>query len=140
MPGKPREQVHSSQTDRGEVQLVTNRLELKGQDKSFSVIFMDYPVGSKPGDEKAMQKSLDDAVAAAGQSLGGRVEEAKSIQLGKHPGREFTVVLVESRAVLKGRIYLVGNRLYQLHSSWSEARSDDATDAERFLKSFRLIE
>jgi len=139
MPGKPKEEVYVSQTNQGEVRLVSNLLQLSNR-KTFSVNFLDYPQDPKFANAKGVQETLDEAVVNIGKEMRGRVEKRQSIELGQHPGREFTVVLVDSGEMLLGRIYLVKNRLYQVFAGWSEARGDTAEDAERFVKSFRLAE
>jgi hypothetical protein len=139
MPGKPKEEVYTSQTNQGEVKLVSNLLQLPDR-RTFSVTFLDYPQDPKFANQQGVQETLDEAVVNVGKEMRGRVEKRQTIELGQHPGREFTVVLVDSGEMLLGRIYLVKNRLYQVFSGWSEARGETAADAERFVKSFRLAQ
>ena len=71
----------------------------------------------------------------------GKLVSDTKISLAGHPGRE---VVIDARGphgprgLIRGRLFMVGNRLYQLMVVAPQGR-DDEKAAEDFLKSFKLL-
>ena len=85
-----------------------------------------------------MDKRLDQARDGAIASVGGKKRSEEKIKLKGHPGREI-VIEKDSEVVVRMRIYLVKNRLYQV-MVLGNGPVFPAKDAGFFLDSFRLNE
>jgi hypothetical protein len=73
----------------------------------------------------------------AAQGVNGKLVSSKETKLGDYPGREFEVELLGGKAILRGRVFLVDQRLYQVMAI-APADVADSPSIERFLDSFRL--
>ncbi len=96
------------------------------------VIYNDYPdavVAAKPKDVLARVK--DGTRGAAGKELAD-----KEITLGKVPGRDF--LLDKEGQFYRARIYLDGNRLYQVIVSGAKKDEVTGATADKFLDSFEI--
>ena len=109
----------------------------QGQE-SWAVVYADYP-------EEVVQASdpdamLDGAVAGAASNVGGEVVSKAEIALDGSPGRECTISLVQNGQdmVLRARIFLVGNRLYQIMVIVPKGE-ENSQEIDSFLQSFQLL-
>jgi glucose/arabinose dehydrogenase len=102
------------------------------KDTLFVVSYCDY---SKADLEKGgIAKRLDYARDGAVNSAGGKLRQEMEINLDRHPGRDL-VIEKDGEVVVRTRIYLVENRLYQVMTLGNVP----AKEARAFLDSFRLI-
>lgn len=85
------------------------------------------------------QKRLIAARDGARQSLNGKLLDDKAIELAGHPGREFKVTVPEIKAEYRSRIYIVGDRLYQI-ALVGPPEVTASKGADAFLESFKLLE
>jgi acetyl esterase/lipase len=138
LPGPAQEQVTESQTAVGPMTYTINVVELKDQGKKFAVVFADYPPGANYGDEELAHKVISAVIAGNIRSRKGEVRNKSRIKLGNHYGQEGLIDFPDGQGQRLLRVYLVGNRLYQLASDWSGGAA--SADAEKFLNSFRLTE
>jgi hypothetical protein len=133
-PMNPKKQVVTTKT--GELN-VTMVVAEGPHDSYFVVSYSDFPQAElKKGEEKTR---LDQACNGAAESLRGAIREEMPIKLdGRHPGRAF-VIRMDGAVIAKMRIYLVGNRLYQVMVLGNgKIFSSKEKDAGIFLDSFRL--
>ena len=70
------------------------------------------------------------------KSVNGVLVDECDINLDGHPGLEFTAEMMDSKFFVVSRIYVVGNRPYQIVAV-TKAKHN-RTDANRFLWSFKL--
>lgn len=100
-----------------------------------SVSYADLPI---PGGEPAekLQERLDAARQTAIADAKGTFTGTKEITLGdRRPGQEFAATIDDKH--LRGRVYLIGNRLYQVTVQGDEAFAG-SKEAAAFLSSFKL--
>ncbi|MCI0702419.1 MAG: hypothetical protein L0241_15155 [Planctomycetia bacterium] len=94
--------------------------------------------GDESGEE--IQRMLDNTRDHIIVNARGKLTSSNSITIvGKYPGRAFTAKVIQPTGALRARVYIAGNRLYQV---WvvglpEYVNSDEAT---AFLESFRLTE
>ena len=101
-------------------------------DALFVVSYSDYPAADlKTG---GVEKRLDYARDGAVSSARGKLRSEKPIMLDANPGRDI-VIEKDGEIVVRTRIYLVKNRLYQVMTLGNVPAKECAT----FLESFRLI-
>jgi hypothetical protein len=132
MPAAPTEKKKQVKTATG-VLNVTMFIADGRNDSDFVVSYSDFPAADlKKGD---VDKRLDQARDGAIASVRGKQKSEKKIELNKHPGREI-VIEKDGEVVVKMRIYLVKNRLYQV----MVVGNAPAKDTGIFLDSFRLNE
>ena len=101
---------------------------------AFLVTFTDYP--TKLTDSKTSEQILEDVVS--GSVAEGKLLRQIDLTIDSFPGKEYTARKEEF--TLKGRVFLVKQRLYQLISVYPPNRADAlSSDVEEFLRSFRLL-
>ncbi|MEW6279868.1 MAG: hypothetical protein AB1758_14665 [Candidatus Eremiobacterota bacterium] len=130
MPGKPSEKSSSLKTKLGEVP--QKQYILATRDAAFVVALVEYPAARLKGLDP--QSLLEGAVQGS-LSNGGKVVQQKKLVLKGFPGREVTYR--KGDVVIRARLYLVGNRLYQTLVAAQEKRSKQP-DVQKFLDSFQL--
>lgn len=110
MPGTPKEQKMEVPSPIGAIQFYL----FTGRDRNYEFVasYNDYPasVVSQGNVEKMLDGARDGAVG----NINGKLQSEKKITLKNFPGREIHVLTPDGKAALKYRIYLVGNRLYQV--------------------------
>ena len=106
-------------------------------DATFSVGVGDLPINDELTEE-VKQDRLDGALEAAVRNHQGSLRSRGSIKLDdRFPGREFIAVSSNSKApVIRGRLYLVNKRLYQIVVTGSE-KTATGSEATEFLNSFQ---
>ena len=131
MPAVPELARHTVDTVVGPLEFTVHSARLGSA--SYQIIWVEYPEGAIEDAEAVLDAARDGAVARSGSRL---VREDR-IALDGHPGREIELD-VQGRIIGLDRLFLVGNRLYQilLAGDAGDLRSEEAT---RFLESFRLI-
>jgi hypothetical protein len=95
------------------------------------------PAGESPG---MTQKRLDDGVAGSVNAVNGSLLSSAPVMLhNRYPGQELTATVKEPRAgTYRGRIYLVGKRMYIVAVMGVDEFARSAK-ADEFLDSFALV-
>jgi hypothetical protein len=109
---------------------------LRTGDGTFSVGVAEMP--NEDGDTDAVKDDrLEGALQAAVRSYNGTLRSRATRQLdGKYPGREFIAVCGNTKApVIRGRLYIINRRLYQIVTTGSE-KSVMSGEGLEFLDSF----
>jgi hypothetical protein len=85
------------------------------------------------------EKFLDEAVRRGTTALSGQLVSAKEVELDGNPGREFAFTGTRNGETFKasGRVYVVGNKMYQLLFFHPRGQGSD-TDTQKFFSSFKL--
>jgi hypothetical protein len=135
MPAMPTEKKQTVKTATGALSVVMQVAEGRN-DSLFVVSYCDFPMSDlkKADVDQRLDQARDGAIASAR----GKKRSEEAIKLNGHPGREI-VIEKDGEIVVKMRIYLAKNRLYQvmvLGAGPVFASKDPAT----FLDSFRLNE
>lgn len=109
-------------------------------DGAYTVRAYDLPITAEQAGE-ASGKLLDEAKRELIRSVGGTETSGESVVLaGKYAGRVFTATAAAPQAgVLRGRVYLVGTRLYKV-SVFGPPAFTEAPAASAFLESFGVSE
>jgi hypothetical protein len=105
----------------------------------YFVSYCDYPPETMAhGDlEKMLDGSRDGALS---KTKGKLVSETK-ISLEGNPGRELVMETADEsgrRAIIKGRLFMVKNRLYQVMVVAPRSQAGDK-EVDQFLQSFKLV-
>jgi hypothetical protein len=135
MPRYPRSSVQKVSTMMGLIDL--HLITVDVGDAGYMVGYSDFPESYvSTGNVDAM---LDRARDGAAANVNGRVVKETRMRLGRYPGREFWIEgNVEGQTGMgQQRIYLVGNRLYQLVVAGPKDHFP-VSDGQRFLSSFAL--
>ncbi len=140
MPGATQEISWEEPTTKGKTPITMNFAELPDQGKAFAVSYADYPPGLEYGNETIAHKIIEAVIKGIVRVKKGEAQQQSKIKLGKHHGQEFVLIVPAEENKNLCRIYLVGNRLFQLRSHWSQKRGDTSLDAEKFMKSFQVTE
>jgi hypothetical protein len=134
LPGTPSESESDVPGKRGEIQMKQVSLKDVPSGLQFHVSYADHNNTLFPDADKALDAARDGALKKSGAEL----TKEERIQLGTHPGRELWFALPKAKGlVLRMRIYLVGQRNYQLLIGGA-AHAVDGPAADTFFRSFRL--
>jgi hypothetical protein len=133
-PGKPKLQNQPTR-----VGLTGKNWSVELADRAYAVIYCDLPDFLLNEPDAKIQQRLDSAVRGIVNVSGGTVTKQSRVWLnGKHPGRDFQINMTRPKVgVVRGQMYLVGSRLYQVLLIGTSAAATSA-DADRFLNSFAL--
>ncbi len=137
LPGKPKEQRQPVGTAGGSVTAIMYFTEVGST--AFGVGYGDYPGSAANVDPQAVLKGARDGAA---KNVNGTVVSEKPIELAGHPGLEIAVETPASAkmpggAMYRARIYLVGNRLYQVIYV-ALKKEEHAADYQKLFDSFHL--
>jgi hypothetical protein len=101
---------------------------------AFLLTYTDYP--KTLTDSKTSEQILEDVVKG---SVGdGQMLRKTDLTIDTFPGKEY--IARKADFSLKGRVFLVNQRLYQLISVYPPGKADAlSSDVEEFLRSFRLL-
>ena len=136
LPEKPSEKTSKVPTDAGQLELHIFVLDQK--DRAYLVTYSDYPAGTVKDNA---DKVLTGVVEGNAKSLKGKVASEEKITIGKkkYPGREIRIEMDDKKGLYRARVYLVGDRLYQVVALGpDEFAKGKAVDD--YLKSFAIDE
>jgi hypothetical protein len=127
MPGSPKEDKETEKNSDGTTESYTYTVETRIG--AFLVGYTDFSDDISSVDSERL---LD----AAGQGFttnGGKLLSQENLSMNGHPGREVTYT-DQDGTTSKARIFIVRQRLYQLHAIASQSQ-----DVKKFFDSFKLI-
>lgn len=101
----------------------------------YAVTYCDYPAGHVKN--LGADNVLTGARNGAAASVGGMITSHKTISLGQHKGQEVKITDAAKGMETRNRMYLVGDRMYQVMVVRKGGSTDDAK-AEEFFDSFEL--
>jgi len=130
-PSAPSEQTHTEPTALGPLDI--HIASVDGGDKAWLVSWQEQPAKA-PKDPKVILDGQRDGMV--GGMPGSKVLEQKDITLGTNPGRSMVIKLATPDATQFTRVYVIGNRMYQLAMLGTGA--GDPAVANAFLDSFTL--
>lgn len=131
-PGEPESKTEQVETPVGTLEFV---MYSAGSRKTgFIVAYVDYSQEvMKDADAKKM---LDGARDGAVRNVNGRLGTEKELDFYGKPGKEFEI-LAPKNAIIKARLILIGNRLYQMMAI-SQSRDILEEKTPMFFDSFRV--
>ena len=136
LPDKPSEKKNKVKIGDREVDLVIFAVNQKGS--ALVVSYSDFPK-DKIGADK--EKFIAERIEANVAGLKGKVSSNEKLTLGaaKHPGREVRVDLAEKKQVYRARMFLVGERVYQVVALGSDEFVKSKT-VDDYFASFKVDE
>ncbi len=136
LPGEPKQQKQDVQTDAGKITITMYIVEVGNG--GYFVALSDFPAAlvQAADPEVLLANARDGAV----RNVRGKLVSDKAITLGEHQGREiqFEADNPAGKIVGRARLYLVGNRLYQLLVVGQGAEALEQSG--KFFGSFRLAD
>ncbi|MCF6278702.1 MAG: hypothetical protein L3J16_08140 [Anaerolineales bacterium] len=142
LPQTPTEEVQTASSASGEITVHMYIVEDVGT--AYAVMYNDYPVdlGMASLDEAGVNDVLDGSRDGALDGVSGEIVNESSIKIGDYIGREISYTIPSSVIPDSGvgylRLYLVGDRLYQVMAI-GPASSIDANKVDLFFESFQLM-
>lgn len=135
LPSKPQEQSQEQKTNVGTIKL--NMVSADASESGYFVGYADFP--NKITNPVDIQKGLGDSVKVSVNNLKGVIKSEKEYLLGDIPCRDFEASgkVKTTDVSMKGRFCLAGNRLYQVFALGATDKIE-ATDVDRFIKSFKI--
>jgi hypothetical protein len=135
LPGKPRSESRTLAIDGVEVTMRMFSVHADGL--AFGVGYADFPPGANDEARSRRIAATRDALVA---NIDGRVTSQGEVTLDRHRGVDFRAQgkVQDAGYFVAGRVYAVGDRLYQLAVVGREDAAAKA-DPELFLSSFRLL-
>jgi hypothetical protein len=137
-PAPLQEETRNIETDAGKIEL--HLFTGQADDIAYVIGYSDYAAESAPPDRA--QQILDGARNGAVGNTHGQLVLETPISLSGYPGRELVIEAhAEDRppATIKGRLFLVKNRLYQVTVVAPRGKAGDKV-IDDFLQSFKLLE
>jgi hypothetical protein len=133
-PGKVQQQDQQAATPAGKLTIQIYGVELASKAGGFITMYSDYPDAVMSA---GTDKLLDGAKAGATAfGKGAKITGESKITVEGHPGREW-VIDVPGQGVLKGRVFFVKNRFYQLVAG-GDPKKVPEKDVQKFFDSFKL--
>jgi hypothetical protein len=137
-PAPLQEEAKALETEAGKIDLHLFAGQL--DDIAYVIAYSDYPPEAAP--PGYAEKMLDGARnGAVGNTNGGKLVSETNISLTGYPGRELVIAAqAEDRPpmTIKGRIFMVKNRLYQVTVVAPRGKAGDKV-IDDFLQSFKLL-
>jgi hypothetical protein len=137
MPGTPTEQTQTQDTELGTIDVHSFTFEQNGV--AYLVGYNIFPAAVT---EAATPDSmLDGARGGQVEAVKGTLMNEEEITLGAYLGRDLEIQIENSDGTssLRSRIFLVGDRLYQVMVVGPKGQST-SPDTTKFLDSFKLVE
>lgn len=136
VPRVPTEQTNRVTTAVGAVDM--NLYVCEAGDVAYFVGYSDYPQSFV--EQADVAGLLAGAMNGAAGGVGGTIRSSRDISLEGHPGKEFKAdAKINGRdGTFEGRVFLVGNRLYQIFVVGLKHKASPAK-IDQFLRSFTLL-
>ena len=134
LPGRPEEQSQMTATVFGTIESVVFLVD-KG-DSGYLTSYADYPPELVQG--SPIEVILDGISVGILSQSGGTLVRSLKIQMGEFEGRQLEIISPGEESLLTVRIYLVGNRIYQL-SVVAKVGENVSADATLYFESFALL-
>ncbi len=135
MPGKPKASKIILPVEDGQTYLNVFMVDEK-KDFVFSIAYVDfsYEVLQKKTEEQILNDARDGAIL----NVQGTLLSESEVSIKQHPGREIMIRSIDGESIIKARVFLAGNRQYQLMVITSNDKVESFT-VRRFLDSFNIL-
>lgn len=141
MPGKPTETTEKVKTKTGEIEVKMFSVERQEEGTKYTVAYIDYPQEyiDLLVKKNLVAQAIDTGKNTALKSAKGTIINEEKITLDGYLGKEVNYTKPDNR-ITKHRIFLVGNRLYQLSAEVDKAKQQYLTKSiSGFCDSFKLL-
>jgi len=134
LPGTPKEEVQVVNSQAGEIKVHLFNVPLGNF--AYVVAYSDYPADlvTSMGAEDLLNGARDGAVS----NTGGKLLDESPVEIDGFPGRFLKVQSPDGSGIAQARMYMVGNRLYQIFVASPKA-DQDSEDIQSYLESFKLL-
>ncbi|MFO0957525.1 MAG: hypothetical protein U0800_08675 [Isosphaeraceae bacterium] len=135
-PGEPKSQETKVPGPAGSGELDVHSFVYEERGRAYLVSYNDYPAI----DADKVGEFLDEVMTGSVQKFKGKLGSKRDIKLGTSPGKDYQYTIPGPKGDTiagRSRIYLVGNRLYQLVLIGDEAFVK-SKDANSYLDSFEI--
>jgi hypothetical protein len=129
-------QTTSMPVKSGDVEVTMTMVAAEKNGASFIVSYVDYPAGTLA--QKSLDQAFQDIIDGTVGNVQGALRTASSIALGGTAGREVLIDVPAQNVAVHERIFLVGDRLYQVMYGGPKG-TESAKEAMAFLDSFKLL-
>ncbi|HEY3291363.1 MAG TPA: hypothetical protein VGK87_14635 [Anaerolineae bacterium] len=136
MPSEPKQSTQSVDTAAGKIDVAL--FTAVAGNTAYVASYSDYPEAVMAGADPL--KVLEGAMNGAVTNIGGTLIDSKDVSLNDVPGKEFSAngkIANQGEGSMRGRLYLVKNRLYQLIVVGLKDQLPTA-DVDKYLQSFKL--
>ena len=137
VPTEPKEETESVDTRLGKIDI--HMFTTEDGNTAYMIGYSDYPEDIIKQNDP--QKLLDGGRDGAVSNVNGKLDSELKIDLDGNPGRALVISAKagnDQDATIKARIYLVGNRLYQVMMVAPKGEVS-SSEMDEFLKSFKLL-
>jgi hypothetical protein len=133
LPGIPKEEVQVVNSEAGDITVHLFNVPLGSF--AYVVAYSDYPADlvANMGAEKLLDGARDGAVS----NTRGKLLDESPVEIDGFPGRFLKVLSPDGTGLAQARMFLVGNRLYQIFVA-SPKSDQDSEDIQKYLDSFTL--
>jgi hypothetical protein len=141
MPGTPTETKKKVKTKTGEVEVNLFSVERKEEGTKYTVAYIDYPPEYIELLERKnlIEKAIDTGKNTALKTAKGTIINEEKINLAGYPGKEVNYTKPGDK-IIKHRIFLVGQRLYQVSAEATKEKHKFLTKSiSGFCDSFTLL-
>lgn len=138
LPDKPTEKTSKVKVGDAEATLHIFSVDQKEPKRGYVITYIEYPKGTVGADK---DKFVAGVVERNVARLKGKVASNEPITLGKqkHPGRDVRVELAETKQLYRARVFLVGERVYQVTVLGAE-EAVKGKEVDDYLASFKVDE
>lgn len=133
MPGTPVESSHITRTENGNI--LYSSYNLDAGDAWYGVQYSEYPQGHM--DDRSPDEMLRGAIRACEMGFEAKLTGKTEILLGEYPGQEVTFKQSGGLIVIKSRLFLVRDRLYQVTARVANTEKG-LKQAQEYLDSFQV--
>jgi hypothetical protein len=134
MPAKPKDTSQEIDSAVGKLKVNMYMYE-EGNAGVYMVAYTDYPEDSVT--EENVKDVLAGAESGGIKGVKGKLIKSKAIKLGKYPGREVTYTVPAIKGTAKSRIFVAGDRLYQVVALGNEEFMG-SEEIDFFFGSFKI--
>ncbi len=133
LPGEPKEETSSIETDTGTIQIHLFGVPIG--DTDYIVAYTDYP--AELINTKGAQGILDSARDGAVENTKGKLLSDETIDLNGNPGKLLVVESPDGKGIAQAKIFLVGTRLYQVFVAAAKEKAN-TEENQNYLNSLRI--
>ncbi|MBL7692586.1 MAG: hypothetical protein JNM41_13430 [Flavipsychrobacter sp.] len=142
-PEQPEEGDNDIETKIGPMKMHTVTYETgkyKDDNEAYALMYTDYPEGMVSSDfkDELIDSFFSNAIRGMVKKRGYKTADEKKITLKGYPGRSVKVDMVEEKAVMNLRIYIVNSRVYILQTLCYKEKDENAMGA-KYFNSFALV-
>lgn len=130
-------QTTSMPVKSGDIDVTMHLVAAEKNGASFVVSYVDYPAGTLG--QKSTDQAFQDIVDGTVGNVQGTLRSAETIRLGGTAGRAVLIDVPAQNVAMHERIFLVGDRLYQVMYG-GPTGTETGKDAAAFLDSFKLTQ